>query len=1310
MELEQNTVGSQETEQTSRTNASKRTWFRWFWRSLCILGLLLIATVAFLSTATGQKTLLNTVVTWADGLSVNEAEGRLQDGLTLKDVRYQLDGVDVSVGQADLHIGFGCLWDKKACIEHVALRDTSVVIDTTKLPPTKPKNDTPMAQLSLPLPISLKQLSLDNVNVKVDETDIFLKYFHSGLEGEQQNLTLLPTEMHGLTISLPAQAAEKEKKTAQSGGTSLREKIDWAEWEKQLSQPLLNKLEPIKLPLHLSVLSFNATDIQLERKVKQDDNGQSEPMPMMNIGLIALQGKSDGNTVEVTQFQFQSDKGQVSGHGQLTLADNYPMHWQLNANSPLLAELKIPASQAEMTLSGELLGRTHLALKTTGAVKAELRGAVALSEPKTPFELQLNSEKASYPFIPEKSSEPLTLNGLALSLNGNVTDYRLDGSTALYGMGVPAAKIHLKGQGGLQQFELAELALEMLGGKARLSGKLGWTDGVEWQSQAQFLEVQTASLLADWPAVLNGGLHSKGYIGRGKQGNEWAVSINEMDIHGRLFDRKLQLIGELNSDVKTLLSVPAAKLIYGENTISLKGVVSDKSDFSAEIDAPNLKGLLPNLQAKVKGHVKLQGKPTEPELFLDLAASNVAYETFALQHFVAKGKVTTQNQIFADLNLQLKQLGVGEIKLSQADIALKGSEENHQLKLTSSGEPLGVNLQISGKFDRLQQRWQGQLSQVDIQSEFGKVSNDKPVQVNYHHKQLNSEISAHCWLHSNLTLCFPNSFQAGIEGKVPFEIKQFNLAMLQEYLDKNTQLSGIVKAKGDIAWFKNAAPQVNVAVNATPLELKQRIDGVMLPLNLTSVSLNAALKENKLQLKSEVQIENNGWLKSDFSMNDITRQRKLGGNIQIKQLNLSLLKPLLRQGERLEGEINAHLTLGGNVQSPLLYGDLNLTQLKAQSKMMPFEMVDGGLVLHFAGAKSTLNGSVRSQEGVLSLSGDADWHNLKAWRTHIQAKSEKFRLDLPDLGKVDVGPNIDVNVTPTSLNLSGNIDIPWARIEVQELPESAISISGDEVIMDGSVKHKRSLMPLNQKNSPKAGNGMAINGDISVNIGQDVRLEAYGLKTHLRGLLKVRQGNRGLGLYGQVNLHNGTFASFGQDLIIRKGLISFTGLPSQPTLDIEAIRNPAAMDDTSITAGVRATGLADDLDVTIFSDPSMSQDQALSYLLTGRGLDNSEGASSNSVAAALIGLGLSKSSKTVGSVGSAFGISDLNVSTEGIGDNTKVVVSGNLNSRLKVEYGVGLFAPLTELALRYRLAPNLYLQWVSGINQAVDLLYRFEFD
>ena len=91
-------------------------------------------------------------------------------------------------------------------------------------------------------------------------------------------------------------------------------------------------------------------------------------------------------------------------------------------------------------------------------------------------------------------------------------------------------------------------------------------------------------------------------------------------------------------------------------------------------------------------------------------------------------------------------------------------------------------------------------------------------------------------------------------------------------------------------------------------------------------------------------------------------------------------------------------------------------------------------------------------------------------------------------------------------------------------------------------------------------------------------------------------------------------------------------------------------------------------------------------LLTGRSLENSgEAGSSGSVGAALLGLGLAKSGKVVGGIGEAFGIQDLNLGTAGVGDSSKVQVSGNIGKRLQVKYGVGLFDGLAEVTLRYRL-------------------------
>jgi translocation and assembly module TamB len=65
-------------------------------------------------------------------------------------------------------------------------------------------------------------------------------------------------------------------------------------------------------------------------------------------------------------------------------------------------------------------------------------------------------------------------------------------------------------------------------------------------------------------------------------------------------------------------------------------------------------------------------------------------------------------------------------------------------------------------------------------------------------------------------------------------------------------------------------------------------------------------------------------------------------------------------------------------------------------------------------------------------------------------------------------------------------------------------------------------------------------------------------------------------------------------LTVRRARLLFAGPIDQPYLDIEAIRKT---DD--VIAGIRLSGSAEQPTTQIFSEPAMSQEQALSYLVLG---------------------------------------------------------------------------------------------------------------
>lgn len=87
--------------------------------------------------------------------------------------------------------------------------------------------------------------------------------------------------------------------------------------------------------------------------------------------------------------------------------------------------------------------------------------------------------------------------------------------------------------------------------------------------------------------------------------------------------------------------------------------------------------------------------------------------------------------------------------------------------------------------------------------------------------------------------------------------------------------------------------------------------------------------------------------------------------------------------------------------------------------------------------------------------------------------------------RLDVSPDVVFTATPSLFNLDGKVDVPWARIVVNEVPESAVGVS-DEVMLDKNLK------PINQQSA-----GIPINSNLTIHVGNNVRLEAFGLKARL---------------------------------------------------------------------------------------------------------------------------------------------------------------------------------------------------------------------
>lgn len=1250
--------------------------------AIFVVVVIIIAAVGFLiGTTSGLHLVFNAANRWVPGLSIGQATGGWRD-LTLSNVRYVKPGIMVQAGRLHLAVKLACLRERRLCVDDLALSDVNVAIDSQKMPPSTPppvEEESEPLNLSAPYPLTLSRFALNNINIKIDDTTVSLLSFTTGINWQSRDLTVTPAALNGLLIALPKAAKVAQEKV-------IEPKIDKpkageptpGETMKQLfAKPLLPAMTDVHLPLNLNIEDFQAKSMRL--------TGDADVL----VSRMQLKVSSQEGQTRIDTLDIDSNQGTLNATGYAKLEDNWPL--DLTVNGTLNVD-PLKGEKIKVKVGGALRDRLDLGVNLSGPLDVNLRGQTRLSEAGLPLNLEVQSPRIAWPLTGPAQYQA---DSLRLKFTGKMTDYRLSMRTAVKGEGVPPAVITLDAKGNEQQVNLDKLSVAALQGHIDLKAVLDWQQAISWHGELALNNINTARQYPDWPSRLDGKVSLRGSL----YGGSWQLDIPQIKLDGSVKQNVVKVDGALKGNSYMQWDIPGLHVALGRNRADIQGELGAKTlTLDANINAPNLDHALPGLGGTAKGIIQVRGDAQAPQLLADLSANGLRWQDLRIAQVLLKGKVTSGDQIAGKLDLEVNRLTQANVDIRKVTLSASGNEKSHRMDLKLDGKPVSGNLRLTGSFDRIKQRWQGELSNTRFTTPVGPVALSRAVSLDYRNPEQRITVGPHCWTNPDAELCVPQAIDVGATGHGKITLNRFDLAMLKPFLPPETQASGTFNGNADLSWdtTKPGLPQGKMTLDGRSVKVVQNVNGNDLPVAFSALNLSAELRNNQARLDWLMRLVNGGEFAGQIQVNDPQGRRTLAGNVNIRSFSLGMVNPAFSKGEKASGLLNANLRLGGDAGRPQLFGQLELTGMDIDANFMPFDMRPSQLTMVFNGMSSRLQGQVLTQRGHINLSGDADWSQLDNWRARIAANGDRVRITIPPMVRLDVSPDIVFEATPTVFTLNGKVDVPWARIVVHDLPESAVGVSSDEVMLD------KNLQPVDKQSA-----AIPINSNLTIHVGDNVRLNAFGLKARLTGDLDVAQDKHGLGLNGQITIPDGRFHAYGQDLIVRKGELLFSGPPDQPLLDIEAIRNPDSTEN-EVTAGVRVTGQADEPKVEVFSDPAMSQQEALSYLLRGQGLDSGD-SDSAAMTSMLIGLGVAQSGQVVGKIGETFGVSNLALDTQGVGDSSQVVVSGYVLPGLQVKYGVGIFDSLATLTLRYRLMPRLYLEAVSGVDQALDLLYQFEF-
>ncbi|MDY7067123.1 hypothetical protein PsexTeo8_35930 [Pseudomonas extremaustralis] len=874
-----------------------------------------------------------------------------------------------------------------------------------------------------------------------------------------------------------------------------------------------------------------------------------------------------------------------------------------------------------------------------------------------------------YPVIDEPQVVLRTFNGEISYKDGNYLGNLkadLDGPAGKFNVVTPFS-------GDLKQIFLPELKLSAGQGKAEGHLNLQFADGIAWDTALDLSALNPAYWVAELPGTLAGPLRSKGEFK-----NEQLKLSADLDLKGRLRGQTAVLAAKAEG-AGAQWTLANLDMRLGDNRINGSGSLQQRLAGQIDIKLARLAQLWPQLRGQINGRLDVAGSLKAPQGKLDLKGQQLAFADNRLQSLTLAANLNNAQR--AQIDLKGSGIQSGDTQVGTLTASAQGDINSQKVQLDLAGPLVQLALALDGNLDK--GNWRGRLASGDIQAGGQDWKLQAPAKIE---RLADGKLTfaAHCWVSGPASLCGEDQ-RLMPEPKLRYHLKQFPIDSLAAFLPKDFAWQG--KLNADIQLdLPDSGPKGVVSVDASGGALRVKDKQQWLDFPYDTLTLETTLNPKRIDTQLNFHGGKLGELLLQAQINPLPKNKPISGNFNLTGLDLAVARPFVPMVEKLHGKLNGSGRISGGLLAPQVSGNVNLVDGEISGPELPVSLEDLNVQALIAGESMELNGTWRSgKAGQGSLKGQVEWAPALAMDLRLQGS--QLPVTVEPYAVLDVAPDLKISLKNDHLAIAGKVRIPRGDITVRELPPSTVKVSDDAVIIGSQTEEGKPPM------------AMAM--DIDVAVGEDqLNFSGFGLTAKVQGNVHIGDN---LDTRGELWLNDGRYRAYGQKLDVRRARLLFAGPLDQPYLDIEAIRKT---DD--VIAGIRLSGSAEQPTTQIFSEPAMSQEQALSYLVLGRPL-SSTGEDNNLLAQAALGLGLMGSAGVTSDLARDLGIKDFELDTQGSGTTTAVVASGKITEKLSLRYGVGVFEPASTIALRYLLSKKVYLEVASGVASSLDIFYKRDF-
>ncbi len=1236
---------------------------RWGWWRV-VLGLLgapLIALALVLGLIVSTQTGLRLALTAIDDLApellhVEKADGRLIGRVRLAGVALRLGDLEVRLGSLSLDWSpLGALAGKVP-IREFGMADLEVILGPPREgpdPEDPPSEPISLPTIGLPLTLDISEawidgLTLSQRDASEDGRSTLFQAERIGLSGRWKGHRM---EVRELTLRLaePTLLVRAEGYVALQGAYPLEIDLTWGLAKGAL--PSLAGIGRVSGELGGTLTANHDLTGAVEASLAADlEQVLTEPgwdatltvravdLPAFDAGLPALELAAELATdgdLEAAGLTGRLDAAAADQPELGQLDAELDLAWRDSILRIETVALTEATSEARLVIEGQLdLDATPPTLSLSGTwqgLRWPLAGETFAASPQG--EVQVTG----------------SLESLA---------YRLSATAA--GQALPEAEILLQGEANPQGTAIDGLEIALLDGELSGQGEIGWSPSVTWEAELTATDLDPGVQWPPWSGQLGGEIVTTGSLA----GEEPELSVKIQDLQGQLRDYPVAASGEVRA-TEGEVTVEELILESGPSRLRVAGRIGEQLGLDVLLSSPDLSSLLPGASGALELAGDLSGTPDAPALALRVEATEAKLPGVALGRLAGTVELGLAGGAPLVLDLVGDGLGLGGRDWGRLALRGTGTTAEHRLGLELRGPMLDVTVSLSGGLALEPLAYSGRLADLELtSSDYGdwRLTRPSPLEVAPPIVQIGP-----------LCLRDPNGDGGCIEVAQPSEgrwsasldVDRLDLARLKPVLPEAMALAGSAQAKGAfegtverlqgslrlslpegrLGWVGGAADGEALDFSGARLEVEATAGGLASDLTIPLAGLGAI----------EADLNLPGWQSSAPAR----AGQPLRGRLRAEVQDLSRIGELVPQLHQVSGRVSADVQLAGTIANPGVRGVAELVSAGFDVPLIGLKVRDLGLEARAAaGDRLELQGEAMLGDGRLDLSG-ASRQLSAGWATEVRlAGTDLLVANTPEY-RVRLTPDIVAEQGPDGIRVRGEVKLPEAAIRPRSLPAGTVTPS-DDVVLAGATRPT----PL------------PVDIDLAVVLGDEVSIDAFGVRGDLRGklrVLKTPERDTPLG-DGQLRIVDGTYrvaagfgllATIGKPLTIRQGRLIFARTPlSNPGLLLRAEREGG-----DLTAGVQVLGTLRDPKLTFFSDtdPGMTQSELSSYLITG--IPPRRGAEE---------------------------------------ENRALAVGTYIAPKLYMEYVNSIGDEADKVRLRYELMNNIELQTETGDSQGADIFFKFE--